>query len=350
MVKKGQITIYVILGIVLLVSVSLLIYTSMLYREASSEKAVAQELSTVAIENYVEGCMRNLVDESILLIGYQGGYTNPHEAVGAFRLSSNWYVHYDYYTGINDVPSRSYVEQMIEDYVSDNIDSCVNNFEAFNVDVPIVKGEKNVVVNVFDDSISVQMSYPHTFEFDTEIEVDNFRLRREVQLGNILDVVNATVEKIINEGPYVDFSYYEGDLLVETMEFFYAPGETNVIYLVTDTANTLYAQPYKMFFALKFDTSNLPPVIENGGEYEVDLDAGEYVVEIDVEDENPFGLSYHLADVEAGDVNIQIDPEMGELYFTPTAVGSYTYHLYVMDDDGNVDDDYFTFNVVGGVQ
>lgn len=68
--KKGQITIFIILGIVLLAGASFMFYLNSKNAEKVEQKT---SLNTDKIENYIKTCIDNSLKKNLLLIGDQGG-------------------------------------------------------------------------------------------------------------------------------------------------------------------------------------------------------------------------------------------------------------------------------------
>ena len=89
--RKGQVTIFIILGILLLAIVGLLFYFKTLTITETFETegrpvtvTVPQEF--IAIQEYTETCLGSIAEQGLKILGQQGGYINP-EDVGVYSAS-----------------------------------------------------------------------------------------------------------------------------------------------------------------------------------------------------------------------------------------------------------------------
>ena len=78
MQKRGQITIFLIVGVVILftVIIFLLVYAKMQKQglETSKESIVAISSPKIAVKNFVQSCLQKTSIEAIEFIGKRGGY------------------------------------------------------------------------------------------------------------------------------------------------------------------------------------------------------------------------------------------------------------------------------------
>ncbi len=161
--KKAQITIFVILGIVLLILVGLFLYitksismdqtddTSVIYGTLSTPPAQVTEL--------IESCANDILSEALVKVGVGGGYIYPSEqgffAIDNFPWMANsvdmfpgsgtlipyWYhlkssndcsnCVFEYNMPLLEGASSTSIQSQLEDYVVENIDSCINDFSVF---------------------------------------------------------------------------------------------------------------------------------------------------------------------------------------------------------------------------
>lgn len=194
--KKGQITIFIIIGI-LIVS-ALTYFISVKTKTSSIEETpqiedVPEELQPV--NAYVQGCIILTAKQGLKILGMQGGYIN----VSRFGLSHNdfsptkgrsvrllpdsniitaYWSHLDgdplcespcsfrteippLYKKDEKVEGKS-VESQLDDYISDNLNNCLGGFEAFKQRGFVVEpsGKISVRTKILDDKVSVYVDYP----------------------------------------------------------------------------------------------------------------------------------------------------------------------------------------------
>lgn len=189
--SKGQITIFVIIAIVLLIGALLFIF---LGRENPIEET-DEFLSDVTqvdtfyqpIQAYVQECMSSVGEEGLRLLGQGGGYIYP------LRPDSNYNLFYDeidiyrgdgvllaqdnedsfvpyWYHSITNVesstltpqfsmPAKTTMQNQLENYIDEHLFECINNFESLpnsqtiiNITQPVTQvlfTEENVLVKTY---------------------------------------------------------------------------------------------------------------------------------------------------------------------------------------------------------
>ena len=84
MKKRGQLTIFIIIGIVLLFAFGFILFIKNLFFEAQIEAETQQKLQNVfqseSFNTYTSSCLKKVSQEAVLLIGKQGG--NIYEEQG----------------------------------------------------------------------------------------------------------------------------------------------------------------------------------------------------------------------------------------------------------------------------
>jgi hypothetical protein len=181
--KKAQLTIFIVTGLVILIIALLLFYVVSQSRREFPEKEGSKEKPYAAgqteLRQYVEACIRPAVLQGIQIIGLQGGYINLPDDVGTMRVKDTLH---NYQVRIIDgnkkvvvaegegnevpywvlrdslaIPTLSFIEGELEQYVTEELEKCVNDFKPFrdeNYEVNYssistdVEMEKAVVVNI----------------------------------------------------------------------------------------------------------------------------------------------------------------------------------------------------------
>jgi len=181
--KKGQVSIFVIAGLVILLIMIISLYVVSREREEVYEKEALKEKPSYAgqteLSNYVDACIRPAVLQGLEIIRLQGGYINipsdvktmivkDKEGLQVKNVDGSKRVVVDLNGAGNEVPywitkdslsvpSISFMESELAEYVGKELGKCVNNFQLFreqNYDVSYgdisvnVGMEKAVVVNI----------------------------------------------------------------------------------------------------------------------------------------------------------------------------------------------------------
>ena len=204
--KKGQITLYVILGLVVLIalvavfSLQNYIVKNEFEREAESIQ-ILEEFKPV--KNYLDSCIKQITIDGAELIGLQGGYINVPEdnlpvnpaipfsnKLDIFGngnlLAPYWF--YETSNGIQktQVPSLQEMQNQLADYVDFNLNSCLNNFTAFEGYEVIGFNGINTSVEITDNKIFVRMLTSIKLNYrGTEVNFDKFLVSAESPLGKL---------------------------------------------------------------------------------------------------------------------------------------------------------------------
>jgi hypothetical protein len=200
--KRGQITIFIVIGIILLLSFALFLYLRTLVVERAPEapkiEEIPAELSPIRI--YVQDCLKNTIADGFRVLGARSGYIYPQEyevsagqdptesnAVSFFPNDTNappvayWY----YFSSKNKCSSNcrcetkqapickserqdcfsrgdDSIEEQLERYTKENLQQCLNNFQPF-----IGQGfriteldEAEPEITITRDSVMAYLKYP----------------------------------------------------------------------------------------------------------------------------------------------------------------------------------------------
>jgi len=125
MKKRGQITVFIILGLVFLMFFLIILFTKS-YRIEKIGAISSGELNP--IKNYVDLCVKSSASNSLYLLGVQGGYTTPPEF---YFQSAYAKIAYWYYKGEDISPTIEEMEQELSSYVNIALPECIENLDAF---------------------------------------------------------------------------------------------------------------------------------------------------------------------------------------------------------------------------
>jgi len=170
--KRGQVTVFIILFIIILVGIGLIL----LFKESTKEiddtelEAIGVEHKTSSVEMAILNCINTVSKESLEVIGVQGGYYS--EPTEAYNL--DWtFVPYYYKHGKNLIPEIKLIEKELENYVNDNIFFCLQNLSFddvyLTIDVPSSKvkiSSTEILFEIFMES-TIEIG-EHTIKLDFE--------------------------------------------------------------------------------------------------------------------------------------------------------------------------------------
>jgi hypothetical protein len=193
--KRGQLTLFVIIAIVIVVAVGLFFVLRGDAPETEAEDVVVS-VEIAPVKNLVESCIETATFDSVYLIGEGGGYIYP-----PYDLSDiDGYTYY-FLDGKTYLPTMREIEGRLADNVEASVLLCVDDFESFN-NMRIEDDEMDIKIDVFDNKVVFDVNYPLSIRIGQDSSsLDDFgKFEVEARLGKVYSVV----EDLIQEGVYDD--------------------------------------------------------------------------------------------------------------------------------------------------
>lgn len=259
--KKGQITLFIIIGVILILAIS----TFFIFFNNNVE----QDLNTVSNQEssnlnlFVEDCLSETLKKGLYEIGMLGGFrTMPL----ANFFSEYGEAAYHYYQGLNLAPTIEDVQQNLEDYIYDEIQYCFMNFIEFkNMGYEVETGDLNVNVILAQEDVSVNLNYPiNLIQNEERINLNNFNTRTNVKLRQVWELGNEIINLIVEEPLYIHsteilYLMEEYDMQVNSVLF---EEEGAVVYIIEDYDSIIWPDVHLVYiFVSEIDTTDVPPVI-----------------------------------------------------------------------------------------
>jgi hypothetical protein len=274
--KYGQITIFVIIAIVILVAIG----GYFLFKGALFDAKIPQEF--VPVYDYYESCLEARAQEGAKVLGSQGGYYElpdfePGSEYAPFSNQLDFMgfgVPYWYYVSGNgiikeQVPSKNELERQLELYLEDNVVDC--DFSLFNAQgYDVVLGEAEVDVDIKDNEISMNVNQDLIVEkqgSENSLILKNHNIKADSNLGRFYETAKKIYSFELEESFLED---YTKDIL-----FLYAPvagSEFSCEEKIWDPAEVLE----NLTMALEANMANLRV---NGEYYDVDKTEEYFVVD-----------------------------------------------------------------------
>jgi len=207
MKKRGQITLFMIIGIVILLTVVYIYYIKKGILE--EPKQIQPEL--VPVQDYVESCIKSLSKQAITTLGINGGYiyfptylaNNPLSYLST-SIMDEFKNPYWWYSGIENIPTKEFMEDQIAQYLHEHISTCLNDFEAFADVYDIIEhGEIETFARIGKKNVVVNMHYPIEVKdkFNrTLAEIDNFKVNHHVRLNDVYEFAKKIIAQENQEG------------------------------------------------------------------------------------------------------------------------------------------------------
>ncbi|MCX8147123.1 MAG: hypothetical protein N3D84_01500, partial [Candidatus Woesearchaeota archaeon] len=206
--KKGQITPFIIIGLVLLIIIAAIVNINYIYR-TSPIQLKGEEMSgpklTGIISRYVEGCINKEAVEPIIRIGMQGGDLWPQQPNFLYYYGTK--VSYLCYVEgldpswdcVNSMLTKQKMEFQLSRELERRLKKCIDlsEFKIFADNVNA--GELKVNVTIAKDDVVVFVKYPINMTYeDYSISISDFSSKLNYPLGRLYllsqDIVNEEIE------------------------------------------------------------------------------------------------------------------------------------------------------------
>jgi hypothetical protein len=258
--KKAQLTVFIILGLFILIGTGVFMYfTSEVYKYRNLPEQF------IPVAKYVEQCAEDVTLQGIFQAGMNAGYLYPPD--DATFLDAGFPVIYWYQNGQDRSVSITHLEKDLEEYLAENIEDCISNFEPFASQFDFREAEEqntSVNVDISKNIVQVDLFLPVIISDGTS-SASLPELRKEVKnsIGNKLFLAYQ-IMKTENQDGFLEF--YTDEIIAasdwlpyEGMDFTCAPKRWKVSdmkqYIQTAVAVNL---PFIMFEGTKYEETDDP--------------------------------------------------------------------------------------------
>jgi len=204
--KKAQVTAFIIIGLIVLISVILFIYFKSVL--LTSPEPITDEIKPINL--YIEECIQDSAKSAITLIGAQGGfikipynidynqakYINP-DKIGIVKLP------YWYYKGNRHSPSVFSVERDISLYITESVKNCIDDFSDFKPQFNITE-LKEMKISTFlnKNDVTIVMDYPISIKYkgdSSSTKIERFSTVIDVRLRTLIEHSNKLLDQELTD-------------------------------------------------------------------------------------------------------------------------------------------------------
>jgi hypothetical protein len=241
--KRGQVTIFVIIAILIVAGIFLFFYVQ--NKTSSLTPTIPKDIQPVY--NLVQDCLKETSENALIRIGEQGGYFLIFD-----EPSIEGRIPY-YLQGTQEsIPSQQEIEQNLAGFVREELGFCILNFKDFKEDYKITHELKKSEVKILNNQVRFSLDYPLTiskeetayqlkdFSIDIPIRADkNIKVSQEIiteqklhpesiclsclyDLGqsygvhiDMLDYGNSTIFTIIDDNSKINNASYEWSFAIK---------------------------------------------------------------------------------------------------------------------------------------
>lgn len=254
MMRKGQITIFVILGLVL----GTLVILSFMFREGIVEQAskvgiikeLAMSKESRKVQSDMKECMEDAAYDSLIKLGLQGGYvdlgrlqyTQLPEATGLDYEGTA----YLYYKGQKKTPTLKQMQNELEKDLTTRSTNCKKEYKEFSVSygraIPKVEIKENKITFNINWVVEIQKEESKSIVKYVTFEVP-------LRLERIRNVVNEIIEEQTEEIclSCMAETGFKNDMIIDVEEI-----NEDIFYLITDEKSKIRDKNYMFLIANKF--------------------------------------------------------------------------------------------------
>ena len=199
MSKRGQVTIFVIIAIFLLILVGVIYFIT---SDNTSFLELSQNEESIEVESYVDSCLRELSRESIVLISSQGGYyQTPHPYIEF----SPYEIPYYFDKEELNVPNKEKVQSELSKAIELNIENCLT-FENFTHNIQHSQPKAQTLISDSETIFKLNLN----LEIQTnksQFILEEFTYTEDVELGKAIELIPKIIEEQEKQPNKVRLSY-----------------------------------------------------------------------------------------------------------------------------------------------
>lgn len=247
MLKRGQVSVFVIIGVVVLLTFVFLFFLrdeviEKIRSNTDTEAYLSSQLDRIKIE-VIDKCIQEETIAAIRVFGEQGGTFTPVHSAPLYAKNVNFLCKNikGKDTCLNQGFIHSDVEKYLQDYLNEAVFNCINLNAFENKDYEIKTGQFNLDLNVRFKEILVKVNYPITLtKGEKSAKYDNYEKIFAVPLGAFIEIVNKILDSEAKTG-YFDPALFYSQYIVR-WEYSYP----HKVYIIEPVDNS-----YKFQFAVE---------------------------------------------------------------------------------------------------
>ena len=211
--KKAQVTIFIILGIIVLLAVALLLLFQTEIFRFKTEEIIPTEKGK--LENYLTTCIEQIGEEALFKMGLQGGYLDvpsdiAHDASQNLRLSSQLVVPYWAYGQQTRIPPLEDIKIRIDNYMKQNLRSCLLNLQPFQESYEIIEKspiEPNTEITAAKEIFNVRWDIELKNKAgETIAEVIDHQAESSIKLKQVHELASLIIDREMSTLKFEDIT------------------------------------------------------------------------------------------------------------------------------------------------
>ena len=258
--KKSQVTMYVILGIVILIVISIIFFlraniiNSVFKQESQKIKEVPPQVQV--INDFVQDCVQSVSEDALYVIGYHGGYFITPDPSTVDKIP------YYFINNKSIIPTKERIEVEISKYINQELKFCTNNFSNFS-EFKINQGNVNTKTSIKGNGTFIDVEYPLNIKKgEINYQLKDFSTILPIRLELIYSVSKTIIDKQVEDPNNICLSCLldlelKNNLYIDMISYF---GDTAVFTIIDKNSilgeehyGSEVEEYYNFRFALKYD-------------------------------------------------------------------------------------------------
>jgi len=245
--KKGQVTIFIIIGVLLIISIGLLLFFTL--SNSDTDETDTMPVQTQDVEFMIENCMKKTGLEGLNLLGQNGNYI---DVPGLLEMNdtSLWIYQYS-----NVMPVLNSSIDEFQTWFDTQFERCVD-YTGF-VEYSIQHGKPKSRIQYGAEDVLISLDYPiNITRGDQTRRIDRFENTINIRYRRVYE----RAREIVNAHFIQWFDYRNALSFVDQRDFsisYASNDENNLVFTIVDDKNPEAETFYVFNFATNLDRSNL---------------------------------------------------------------------------------------------
>lgn len=280
--KKSQITLIIILGLVIFISISFVFYlvstTSKKQVERENIQAKETRMNVQPIIEYTTQCLNRISKDALVNIGKQAGYLYASEGGLSIDFDPNdkgiYYLDYggkkvpysilyppnkgvkSLFPLFNTAPQS--IESQLETYNKNNIIICTDFTIFEGYEIKLESGRKSDVV-IGTNDVNFRLEHPLDIAFfDEKTKIKDFNSKQSIRFRKIYTFVNSLIKNDIDDINFnIDTEPSSGEFTIDVVKDVFNHDD---VIIVRDTKSKILDKNYEFIFARRNRPPELQPI------------------------------------------------------------------------------------------
>lgn len=243
--KRGQVTIFVIIALLIVVGIVLFFTLSKNNKTIESQEDYPEEI--LEVKNFVQNCLIETSENALIEVGSTGGYfsTLNYEYLSngiPFYLKNNQ----------NLIPTRDFIESELEYYIDNELFYCTIGMYQQFPELTFEEGEVISNVQIEDSELEVSLSYDLTItKEETSYQIKKYETTINSNLDKILYVANEVVSMHTEDPENIQLTALydlgqQSEIYIDLIDY-----ENHLLYSLTDYNTEINNGTYTWYFAIE---------------------------------------------------------------------------------------------------